>query len=83
MTYKSALCPAQEALHRDRAAVANVHNVRIAVTSAATGWAREAVVAFRCEDKLSREDRLPAAASLSEKAEEGAFSENPGRGLAI
>lgn len=82
MTHTSAFCLAQEALHRDRAAVANLGNVRIVAASAAAAWAREAAAALRREAKLGREDRLPAAASLSEEEEDAAFSENPDRGLA-
>ncbi|APL93475.1 hypothetical protein AI27_11660 [Sphingomonas sp. BHC-A] len=82
MTHTSAFCRAQEAFHRDRAAVANLDNVRIVATSAAAAWAREAVVALRREGKLGQEDQLPAAASLSEEEEDAAFSENPDRGLA-
>lgn len=82
MAHTSAFCLAQEALHRDRAAAANLDNVRIVAASAAAAWAREAVVALRRERQLGREDRLPAAASLSEEAEDAAFSENPDRSLA-
>ncbi|KEQ51369.1 hypothetical protein [Sphingobium chlorophenolicum] len=82
MTHTSAFCRAQEALHRDRAAVADLDNVRIIAAAAASAWAREAVIAVRREGKLGREDRLPAAASLSEEAEDAAFSENPDRSLA-
>ncbi|MFK4794854.1 MULTISPECIES: hypothetical protein [Sphingomonadaceae] len=83
MAHTSAFCLAQEALHRERAVAANLDNVRIVAASAAAAWAREAVVALRREGQLGREDRLPAAASLSEEAEDAAFSENPDRGLAI
>lgn len=83
MANTSAFCLAQEALHRDRAAVTDLDNVRIVATSAAAAWAREAVAALRREAKLGREARLPAAASLSEEEEDAAFSENPDRGLAI
>lgn len=83
MAHTSAFCLAQEALHRDRAAGTNLDNVRIIAESAAAAWAREAVLALRREGKLGGEDRLPAAASLSEEAEDAAFSENPDRGLAI
>jgi hypothetical protein len=78
----SAFCLAQEALHRDRAVVADLANVRMIATSAATAWAHEAVVALRREAKLGREDQLPAAASPSEEEEDKSFSENPDRGLA-
>lgn len=82
MAHTSAFCLAQEVFHRDRAAVANLDNVRIVATSAAAAWAREAAVALRREAKLGRENQLPAAASLSEEEEDAAFSENPDRGLA-
>jgi len=78
----SAFCLAQEALHRERAARASLDNVSIVAASAAAAWAHEAIVALRREGKLGREDRLPAAASLFEEAEDAAFSENPDHGLA-
>jgi len=81
MTHTSAFCRAQEGFHRDRAAMANLDNIRIVATSAAEAWAREAVLALRREGKLDREDRLPAAASLSEEEEDAAFGEKPDRGL--
>lgn len=82
MANTSAFCLAQEALHRDRAVVADLENVRIIATSAAAAWAREALVALRREAKLGREDQLPAAASPSEEEEDLSFSENPDRGRA-
>lgn len=82
MAKTSAFCLAQEALQRDRAAVADLDNVRIIARSAAAAWAREAVVALRREAKLGREDGLPAPASLSEDAEDAWLSENPDRGRA-
>lgn len=82
MIRTSAFCLAQEAVQRDRAATANLKNVQMIATSAAAVWAREAASALRREAKLGREDRLPAAASLSEIKEDLWFSENPDRGLA-
>ncbi len=82
MVNSSAFCLAQEAFHRDRAATAGLDNVRIIATSAAVAWAREVAVALRREAKLGSEDRLPAAASLSEEVEDRQFSENPDRSLA-
>ena len=82
MNHTSAFCLAQEGFHRDRAAMAGLDNARIVATSAAAAWARAAVLALRREDKLGREDRLPAAASLSEEEEDAAFSEKPDHGLA-
>ena len=81
MANTSAFCLVQEAMHRDRAIVADLENVRVIATSAAAAWSPEAVLALRREAKLGREERLPAAASRSEEEEDAAFSENPDRGL--
>lgn len=82
MVITSAFCLAQESVQRERAATAELENVRTIATTAAVAWAREAVVALRREAKLGREDRLPEAASVSEVLEDRQFSENPDRGLA-
>lgn len=81
MIHTSAFCLVQEAAQRDRAAATNLKNVQLIAMSAAAVWAREAASALRREAKLGREDRLPAAASPSEREEDLCFSENPDRGL--
>jgi len=72
MSQTSAFCRAQETLQRDRASAAQLDNVRIIATQAATAWQREAVLA---ENREARQDRtaLPAAASESEEDEDRLF----------
>jgi len=49
MVPSSALCRAQESLHRRRATDTRLENVRIVETTAAMAWSREAEVAERRE----------------------------------
>ncbi|MDQ8756743.1 hypothetical protein RCO27_10935 [Sphingosinicella sp. LHD-64] len=84
--YPSAsLCRTQEAYHRDRAAVAELANVRAIATNAAIAWGEEALAAERREARNSR-TRMGAAVVALRKREARAerdrlFSENPDRGF--
>src|SRR5438046_92982 len=68
----SAFCRAQEALQRDRAAHAELENVRTIANIAATAWAREASLAEKHESRQERGEKstLPTAASPSEEMED-------------
>lgn len=63
----SALCRAQEAYHRDRAAGEPLENVRIRAMTAAVAWGNEALVAERREARYRR-TRLAAAAKADQPA---------------
>jgi hypothetical protein len=81
----STLCRAQEAYHRERAAGAQLENVRRIASNAAAAWELEALGAERREARHER-TRLTADALVAQKArarEEGQrlFSENPDRGF--
>lgn len=86
MVPSSALCRAQEELHRRRAAGTTLENVRLVSTSAATAWAKEALAA---ESREARQIRGETAAPADGKANAApgvddclSGSENPDRGLA-
>lgn len=70
MAHSSVFCLAQESAQLERAASAGLENVRTIATRAAAAWAREAALAAVREAKTGREPGLPAAASLSERAED-------------
>jgi hypothetical protein len=82
MIQTSAFCLAQEVLQRERAADADLENVRIVATLAAAAWAEQAVLALRHEAKLDRDDALPAAGSVSEAIEDRLYDESSDRGSA-
>jgi len=82
----SALCRAQEAYHRDRAAAALLDNVRSVAAKAAVAWSNVARVAERRE---ARHPQARQAAGIMEAPtrrtrdeEDRSFSENPDRGFA-
>jgi hypothetical protein len=86
MVPSSALCRAQEELHRQRAAGTTLENVRLISTSAATAWAKEALAA---ETREARQLRGGAVAHANDKANpapamghDHSVSENPDRGFA-
>jgi len=82
----SALCRAQETLHRKRAAGTALGNVRNVAMEAATAWGREALVAERREARYERnnaspQNSEPKASHFSEE-ENRSMSENPDRDFA-
>lgn len=82
MQLSSALCRTQEALHRDRAAGAQLENVRLVAASAAAAWALEALNAERREERVLRvraESNTDSRRTLDDR--ERSFSENPNRGF--
>lgn len=88
MYLSSTLCRAQEAHHVDRAAAAQLDNVRAIATKAALAWGQEALSAERREARHSQAQRVTALAALDkrearEEREERdrLFSENPDRGF--
>jgi hypothetical protein len=87
MIPSSALCRAQEGLHRRRAADTSLENVRLVSTNAATAWAKEALAAECREARQLRSRATAEAASASHSdvvtQNDMQFSENPDRGFAI
>ena len=79
MVPSSALCRAQESLHRSKAADTALENVRRVATDAAEAWAKEAIAAERREE---RQVKVRAAADGDAADEDAMASENPDRGLA-
>jgi hypothetical protein len=86
MTPSSALCRAQESLHRRRAAGTTLENVRSVSIGAAAAWAKEALAAESREARQVRVRAVANAKSLMSTAcaEQNDFSasENPDRGFA-
>ncbi len=81
MQLSSALCRKQEAHHLDRAAGAQLENVRIIAASAAAAWALEALTAERREERALRvrvDSSTDSRRTLDDR--ERIFSENPDRG---
>lgn len=85
MNLPSTLCRAQEAFHRNRAAVSLLDNVRTIATGAATAWEREAIAAERREQRNVRAASLATIASAQDSIpvedDDRLFSENPDRGF--
>ena len=85
MIPSSALCRAQESLHRRRAADTSLENVKSVSISAAAAWAKEALAA---ESREARQLRSHAAANAKSQMEPAfvqddfPVSENPDRGFA-
>jgi len=77
MASTSTFCRAQEVLQRERAANAELENVRIIATRAALAWGREAVLAEHRETKRGFEKSLPDPGSLSEELEDRLCNESP------
>lgn len=78
MIQSSEFCRAQESAQRERASHAVLENVRVIATSAATTWAREAVLAERREQRRQgATSTLPPARSVSEKEDDRLFDLNP------
>ncbi len=80
MRPSSILCRAQEAHHRERAAGAQLENVRAIAAGAAAAWGLEALSAERRE---ARQDRIRLVAEAASAGVNGdrLFSENPDRGF--
>lgn len=81
----SSLCRAEEARQRDRAAGAQLENVRAIATKASLAWGLEAVAAERREAR-NHKVRTVANLAMLEKQEvrdarDRLLSENPDRGL--
>lgn len=74
MAHSSVFCLAQESAQLARAASAGLENVRTIATRAAAAWAREAALAAVREAKTGREPGLPAAASISERADDAVMA---------
>jgi uncharacterized protein YfcZ (UPF0381/DUF406 family) len=68
MIPSSALCRAQESLHRRRAADTTLENVRSVSISAAAAWAKEALAAESREARQLRAQAVANAKSLMSKA---------------
>lgn len=83
MEPSSAICRAQEALHRHRAATAALPNVRLSSERAAVAWGREALCADRREERQEASRRLKRRDLIEREQLRNAqaFSENPDRGL--
>ena len=85
MVPSSALCRAQESLHRRRAADTLLENVRIVATNAAVAWGHEAGAAEQRERRREKV-RLSAEAAVAPNAEldvlDLLLSENPDRAKA-
>lgn len=86
MIPSSALCRAQESLHRRRAADTTLENVRSVSISAAAAWAKEAQAAESREARQLRVQAVANAKSLMSEAcalqSDFSVSENPDRGFA-
>ena len=80
----SSLCRAQEAYHRNRAAGAELENVRVIATNAAIAWGHEALTAERREERHSRTKVIAGIIALQRldapTERDCLFSENPDRG---
>jgi hypothetical protein len=79
------LCRSQEAYHRDRAAAAQLENVRAIAAKAASAWGKEALDAERREAR-HRKTKLAADILALRKREardepDRWLSENPDRGF--
>ena len=81
MQLSSALCRAQEAHHRTRAAGAELENVRNIANSAAAAWGLEALSAERREARNTARATATLAAAETGEDRERRFSENPDRGF--
>jgi len=83
MNPSSALCRAQEAYYRDRAAGALLENVRVIASTAATAWGQEALGAERREARHERTRALAAGLLIQKQRardeRERMWSDNPGR----
>lgn len=86
MNPSSALCRAQESLHRRRAAGTTLENVRSVSISAAAAWAKEALAAESREARQLRVQAVANAKTPMSKAcavqSDVSVSENPDRGFA-
>jgi hypothetical protein len=85
MVPSSALCRAQETLHRHRAADTRLENVRIVETTAAMAWGREAEAAERRERRQKKATGIVADAIDDIANADGIelmLSENPDRAMA-
>jgi hypothetical protein len=67
MNPSASLCRSQEAFHRDRAAAAQLENVRVVATRAATAWGREALAAERREARHRRTKVIAAILALGKR----------------
>ena len=85
MYLSSTLCRAQEAHHAERAATAQLDNVRAIATKAALAWGHEALSAEQREARHSRTKHIVALATLntpkSRAERDRLFSEKPDRGF--
>ena len=84
MEPSSAICRAQEALHRSRAATAALPNIRLSSERVAVAWGREALCADRREERQEA-SRLLKSRHLTDRQQlrdDQALSENPDRGFA-
>lgn len=85
MYLSSALCRAQEALHVDRAASAELDNVRLIATKAAVAWGQEALSAELREARHCQAKRVAARTALDKReareTRDRLLSENPDRGF--
>lgn len=85
MVPSSALCRAQETLHRHRAADTRLENVRIVEATAAMAWGREAEAAERRERRQKKATGIVADAIDDIANADGIelmLSENPDRAMA-
>lgn len=72
----SALCLAQEAFHRSRAANALLANVRVIAEKAATAWHAESLIAAKREQRQDQTRRI-AAHLLEEKRQSRERDDRP------
>ena len=81
----ASLCRSQEAYHRDRAAGAQLENVRAIAKKAAMAWEQEALAAERREERHSRTKAIAGILALEKgkarDAQDGLFGEHPDRGF--
>lgn len=67
MNPSASLCRSQEAFHRDRAAAAQLENVRIIAAKAANAWGHEALAAERREARHRKTKRIADAIALQKR----------------
>ena len=68
MNPSASLCRAQEAFHRDRAAGAQLENVRAVAIQAALAWGQEARAAERRETRHLRTKAIAGVLALQQRA---------------
>lgn len=85
MNPSATLCRSQEAFHRDRAAAAQLENVRAVAAQAAAAWGHEAIAAERREARHLKTKQIAGILALQKRQareeHDRLASENPDRGF--